>query len=64
MKQKCHFCKKKLSTIESSFTCHCKFHFCMKHMNKHSHNCEFNSKLLSTKLLIDNNPKLIINKLN
>jgi predicted nucleic acid binding AN1-type Zn finger protein len=64
MKKKCHFCNKKLSIIEKDLTCQCKFQFCMKHMNKHSHNCTFDTKKVITEQLKENNPKISCNKIN
>jgi hypothetical protein len=65
MKNKCHFCNKKLKLYEKNIQCNCGNCFCMKHINKHSHNCKFiNHNKEKNKLIIsNNNPKLSSNKL-
>lgn len=53
-KKKCDFigCNTKIHLI--SFDCECNKSFCIKHNNKHSHNCPIISN--NKKLIKDNNP--------
>ena len=60
---KCYFCKKKLKLYENNIKCECGHKYCMKHMNKHSHNCTFNSKSKNKEIIIKSNPKLNNNKI-
>ena len=55
-KKKCNFigCKTKINLIK--FDCECKKSFCIKHHNKHSHNCPIIS---NNKVNIANNNPVV-----
>jgi predicted nucleic acid binding AN1-type Zn finger protein len=53
----CHFCNKKVKLCEQ-IKCNCGYHFCPKHMNRHSHNCTFDMKRQKKEELEKNNPKM------
>ena len=53
----CHFCNKKLKLFEQ-IKCNCDNYFCPKHMNRHSHNCQFDVKTKRKEELEKNNPKM------
>ena len=50
------FCKQKLGLI--SFQCSCGKHFCIKHQNRHSHNCSLNKQKELREKIIKENPKI------
>jgi len=54
-KIKCHQCNKKLMLMQQ-IICQCNYYFCPCHMNRHSHNCSFNSKDSIKEKLKENNP--------
>ena len=53
----CNFCNKKLKLYEQ-IKCNCEHYFCAKHMNRHSHNCNFDMKTKRKEELEKNNPKM------
>lgn len=53
----CNCCKKKLKLFEQ-ITCNCGHYFCPQHMNRHSHNCTFDTKAKIKQELEKNNPKM------
>tara|TARA_Y100000996_G_scaffold182437_1_gene142669 strand:- start:3034 stop:3285 length:252 start_codon:yes stop_codon:yes gene_type:complete len=53
----CHFCNKKLK-LHEQIKCCCDHYFCLKHMNRHSHNCTFDMKTKRKEELKKNNPKM------
>ena len=55
-KKRCKECNCKLSLI--FYTCKCKDIFCNKHLNPHSHNCQFNYVEEKKKQIEKNNPKI------
>ena len=55
IKERCHYCNKKLKMIH--FTCKCNHKFCEKHLNRHSHNCSFDVKSAKSDEIAKNNPK-------
>jgi len=55
-KKRCKECNCKLSLIV--YTCKCGHIFCNKHLNPHSHNCQFNYVEEKKKLIEKNNPKI------
>ena len=56
IKERCHYCNKKLKMIH--FNCKCNHKFCEKHLNSHSHNCSFDTKKVKSDEIKKNNPKL------
>lgn len=56
MTSRCDYCHKKIKGL-ISIPCDCQKKFCMKHMNKHSHECQTLLKTNITKL-----PKVISDK--
>ena len=55
-KKRCKECNCKLSLIV--YTCKCGHIFCHKHLNPHSHNCQFNYVEEKKKQIEKNNPKI------
>ena len=55
-KKRCKECNCKLSLI--IYTCKCGHIFCHKHLNPHSHNCQFNYVEEKKKQIEKNNPKI------
>ena len=55
-KKRCHECRSKLSLIV--YTCKCNHIFCHRHLNAHSHNCQFNYGEEKKKQIKKNNPKI------
>lgn len=62
---RCFYCKKKIKSV-IVIKCDCDHMFCVKHMNRHSHNCEkINiNKTISKNNIRKNNPKIIIEKID
>ena len=50
-------CKKKLSLIDLEKKCSCQQSFCMKHFQPFNHNCDFDHKSKTKKIIKENNPK-------
>ena len=60
-KLRCHFCKKKLPLIH--YDCKCGHKFCQKHLNPHSHNCNFDYKEMGQNKIRKENPKIVAEKI-
>tara|TARA_Y100001970_G_C14051130_1_gene758983 strand:- start:236 stop:451 length:216 start_codon:yes stop_codon:yes gene_type:complete len=56
-KVKCKSCKKTLKLIEQ-VVCVCGNYYCPKHMNRHSHKCQYDIKKEIKIKIEKNNPKL------
>jgi hypothetical protein len=61
---KCHQCKKRIKNL-IEIKCDCGYIFCIKHLNKHSHNCcnLSNFKLQIKKSIKKENPIVIVDKI-
>ena len=59
---KCFYCKKKIS-IGMEIKCKCNNLFCIKHKLSEDHKCPYNYKLYGRKKIIENNPRIINNKI-
>lgn len=57
---RCHQCKKK-----TLITCICKCmqHFCLDHRYPESHHCNFDHKEFGKDIILQNNPKIVADKL-
>ena len=60
VKEKCHFCSKKLGLIY--YTCDCNHKFCSQHRYRHAHNCEKDVKSKAKISIMNKNKKIIPKK--
>jgi hypothetical protein len=61
---KCAFCDRKLKLVEELITCKCGLKFCRLHRFFDNHKCTFNSIKSNYERLVEENPKVIAQKIN